>query len=504
MISEESKAASAGNGGPNSIPPHALPVLKWLTMLLYAWFGVRLVYFALSLSSFAPPDEVSHAGICLLFSKVLLLPDNSSESYRFGLVTNIPWLYYRVMGTLLHGNITGLPDLVYLRLLNLPLAFGTVWYSLRLAELLGGDRLVRILLLAVVTNLAMFSFLSASVSYDNLTNLLAAMAICHLFIFFRNRSPGDLAVSFICQLAGCLTKVTFLPLVLALGVLLFLFEWRNFSCVPQGVRRWFHASGRRAAIAAAVLCIGLGLNLQLYAGNYLRYGSLNPPLAAVVSPQAAMEHRLDARGMIFSQYKEGKITYMEALMLTGEMDHPGDKADTFFLLMNYEKLKQNPGLWLTPLQYLKVWYINMVASTVGIKSHLVMPKDPRYLVPFYGIMLLALAGMALCWRPGRDGWTAPALGGVALFYAGFVLYEFNYPAYQNYGAPGLTLYGRYLFPVLAPVGVLTCHYLLQLVRGTAARAGIALAVALLFIAADFPWFLTHVTPEWQQWLPGQR
>jgi hypothetical protein len=50
-------------------------------------------------------------------------------------------------------------------------------------------------------------------------------------------------------------------------------------------------------------------------------------------------------------YLSGKISYMDALMLTGEIKHPGDKADTFYLLMNYENLKRNPQLWLGPVQY---------------------------------------------------------------------------------------------------------------------------------------------------------
>ena len=84
--------------------------------------------------------------------------------------------------------------------------------------------LPRLLLLVALTNTAMFSLLSASVSYDNLTNLLAAMAVYYLFAFFKNRSADQLAASILCQLAGSLTKMTFLPLVLALNLLLLIYE----------------------------------------------------------------------------------------------------------------------------------------------------------------------------------------------------------------------------------------------------------------------------------------
>ena len=206
--------------------------LKWSTAILLAYFGIRLVYFALNISAFVPPDEVTHAGICTVFSKVFLLPDNAPETYEFGLVTNIPWLYYWTMGKLLHLNFVGLPDLVFLRLLNIPLAFGTVYFARRSLLLLTDDRLTQLLLVVAMTNTAMFSLMSASVSYDNLTNLFAAMAVCYLLAFFKKRSGSLLAAAFLVQLAGCLTKITFLPLVLVLNLLLVIHEARKLYSLP--------------------------------------------------------------------------------------------------------------------------------------------------------------------------------------------------------------------------------------------------------------------------------
>ena len=475
--------------------------LKWASLFLLAYFGMRLVFFALNISPLVPPDEVTHAGLCKVFSKVFLLPANSPETYEFGLVTNIPWLYYWIMGKLLHLNFFGISDLVFLRLLNIPLAFATVFFIVRTLRLLTDDRLTQLLSIVALTNTAMFSFLSASVSYDNLTNLLAAMSVYFLMSFFKYRSGGLLAASLLCQLAGCLTKITFLPLVLALNLLLIICEWRNFTSFPAAVRQYFRKSKLHALLTAILLLAATGSNLQLYGGNYLSYGTLNPSMETVVSPEAAMEYRLDARGMIFNRYKEGKITYMDALMLAGEIKNPGDKSDTFFLLMNYENLKRNPNLWLGPLSYSWVWMENIVASIFGIKSHLIMVKDLPYRIPVYMLMSLALVGFLVRWRPRESGWMPLGLAVIAIFYAGFIMYEFNYGTYLTYGAPGLTLYGRYLFPVLAPFSVLFCHYLLRLFRSDGIRLALAAATALLFISYDFPWFLMHATPEWYSWLP---
>jgi len=475
--------------------------LKWASVILLAYFGARLVFFALNISSFIPPDEVTHAGICKVFSKVILLPDNSPASYEFGLVTNTPWLYYWAMGKLLHLNLFGVSDLVFLRLLNIPLAFGTVWYALRLLRLLTDNRLAQLLLIVVITNTPMFSLLSASVSYDNLANLLAAMAIYYEFAFFKKRSGDLLAASLLCQMAGSLTKITFLPLILVLNVLLVLNDVKNLKTVPEEFRRQFRTISRRTWLILLLLMIAVGLNLQLYVGNFLRFGTPNAGMSQVLSPEAAMQSRLDARGMIFNQYKEGRLSYMDALILTGEIKHPGDKADTFYLLMNYEKLKRNPQLWLSPLNYANVWLQTMAASIFGIRAHLGMFKPPLYLLPVYAVMVLAFLGFIIRWRPREAGWSPLFLAVVAACYSGFLIYEVNYDAYLNYGEPSLTVYGRYLFIVMTPVYVLLCHYLLQLFRADNIRFTLALATALLFMAYDFPWFLMHATPEWFEWMP---
>jgi len=475
--------------------------LKWALSILLAYFGARLVFFALNIAAFVPPDEVTHAGICKIFSKSFLLPDNSPDTYEFGLVTNIPWLYYWTMGKLLHLNFFGVSDLVFLRLLNIPLAFGTVWYAVRLLRLLTTNRLTLLLLVVVMTNTPMFSFLSASVSSDNLTNLLAAMAFYYLFAFFRERSTSLLVASLLCQLAGCLTKITFLPLVLALNVLLLILGFRYLITLPAAIMHYCRTSVQRTLLSIVLLLITTGLNLHLYAGNYLLYGGLNLEMKDVLSNQAAMQNRTNARGLIFKQYKEGRISYMDALILTGEIKHPGDKADTFYLLMNFQQLKHNPALWLGPIDYAKVWARIMLSTIFGIKGHLQIYKGAVAMMAIYAVIGLTCLGFVMRWRPRKDGWLPPTLMTVAIMYTGYLMYYFNYGSYKTYGEPSLTVYGRYLFPVMTPVYVVMCYYFLYLFRSGYGRWMLALATAVFFISYDFPWFLLNTTPEWYQWMP---
>ena len=130
-----------------------------------------------------------------------------------------------------------------------------------------------------------------------------------------------------------------------------------------------------------------------------------------------------------------------------------------------------------------------------------MFKPPLYLLPVYVVMILSLVGFIVRWRPRESGWAPLSLATVAVCYSGFLMYKVNYDMYLDYGEPSLTVYGRYLFIVMAPVYVLLCHYLLQLFRANIIRFTLALATSLLFISYDFPWFLVHATPDWYTWLP---
>jgi hypothetical protein len=130
-----------------------------------------------------------------------------------------------------------------------------------------------------------------------------------------------------------------------------------------------------------------------------------------------------------------------------------------------------------------------------------MYKSSRYLIPIYLVMALSLIGFVFRWRPRQSGWLPPCLAAVACCYAGYIMYKVNYNAYLHYGTPGVTLQGRYLFPVIGPIYVLLCHYLLQLFRSHKINLVLALTTALLFIMYDFPWFLMHSTPQWYEWMP---
>ncbi len=470
--------------------------LKWILTVLLVYFGLRLVFYAATISPYVPPDEVDYVGISSVFSKVPFLPDNSTETYTYGLITNTPYLYYWIMGRFLTLNFFGISDLLFLRLINIPLAFATIFFVWRTLRLLTDDRLTQILLIVAITNTRMFSFLSASAHYDNLNTLLAAMAVYYLLAFFRTRSGNLLAASFCCQLAGSLTKASFLPLVLVLNVILLIHEFRGLRLLPGRLIAYFHAPGWRRLCLTFGIFLGLSLNIHLYGGNYFHYGSLTPGMSQVLSTDTAMQNRIEARNRIFSLFKEDRISMEEALAMTSQISHPGDRAGAINLIFNHAALKNNKFRLLGPIEYMVPWSQQMSACFFGICGHIAMPNYAPTIWPFAALSVLAVLGILVRWRPWDTDRLPLYLMVIAAFYVFFLMYGVNYQNYLYYELLVMQLQGRYLFPVLGPIYVLSSYYLLRLFRGRYMRLGVFSAAAVIFIASDFPYFLLHATPDW--------
>ena len=475
---------------------------KWAITALFLYFTARLVFWAVSISPAVPPDEATHFAVSRIFSKVLLLPSDSPDSYQYGLVTHIPWLYYWLMGKVVLLNCTGLPDLVFLRLFNIPFALGTVYFAWRTLRLLTEERLPQILLVVFMTNTVMFSFLSASVSYDNLANLLATLAIYSLFAFLRNRNGNYLALSFLCQLAGCLTKNSMLPLLLVLNFVLLMAEFGNLRHLPAALSSWLRTSGVRGGALLLALAIALALNVQLYGGNYLKYRNIAPEMAEVLSTESAMQYRTQARNMIFTMFKEGRVSKEKALEMTSVITHEGDRGTTVALIEEYDYQKSNRIPPFNALEYIPIWIETMCMGIFGIFAHLAMPAGGFKILLFLSLLVLSGIGFLREWRPREDGWLAGYLALVAGFYAVFLMYYINYRTYLDYYATWLSLQGRYIFPVLSPICVLASIYLMRLCTGRGARLALFAASALLFILSDFPFFLANLSSGWFAWPRG--
>ena len=174
----------------------------------------------------------------------------------------------------------------------------------------------------------------------------------------------------------------------------------------------------------------------------------------------------------------------------------GDSRTTVYLIENYDYLIKSGAPIINPVEYIPIWINTMYMSIFGIFAHLGMPAGVIKIWLLYSLTTLTCIAFLYRWRPRESGWVPADLVVISGFYSVFLMYVVNYQVYLEFRATGLTLQGRYLFPVIGPLYVLLSYYLIQLAKGRRVRLGIFSLVSLLFIVSDFPWFLSHATPEW--------
>jgi hypothetical protein len=463
--------------------------------LLY--FAVKAFYFAFFIGTNIFPDEISWFGISEVFSRSFLPPADSLETYQFGLVTRVPNLYFYLMGKVMLLNVFPVSDLVFLRCANVFISILTVWFSWKLIRLLVFQTAARLLFIVMVTNTIMFTFVSASVSYDNLTNCFAVLALYCLISFFQFRQSHYSLLFFLFASMGMLTKITFLPYAITLMVVFLFHEHNNFGSLPSAVVSLFSPFRKKNYVLLVLCLFFISANGNLYLGNLIRYGSLQPDTIELIGLENAMQYRLFARGYIVNLFMDGKISYSEAQKMAFKyIRHTGDLADTFSLLgraAREKASKQKPRI--DRFRYVFSWVDLMMARTFNIAGHKVMYKSGNEMLPYVFLLLISVVLMVRRMRASDLEGSTGHLLFIAGLYALILMQLVNYRVYLIHGSIGLGLTGRYIFPVLVPIYALAAHYL----AGFGAkwlRFVISLTVTAIFVYGEFPWFLQKVTPDW--------
>ena len=467
-----------------------------LTYLAFGYFLFRLFYFAMYISHYVPPDEVTHFGLCQIFSKTFLLPDNSEETYSLGLVTHIPYLYYFLMGKCLKLNFFPVSDLIFLRFINCLLSFATVVYGYKWIRLVTPNRICHLLFVILITNTAMFSFLGAAVSYDNMTNFFAVTALYYLHLFFQNPNHSRFLLFVISVLGGALTKRTFLPLGLTyIGILIF-HERKHLKNLLHIVKKFLTSLrlGQKFLLGMAFLL--LVLNMTLYLENLIMFRKIVPGPCDLLTEEQAMKYRITAQGTIISLYKSGNLTYEEAVKKAKEtIRHPGDRADTLYLLNLAKANSLNTIPIMNRVQYVWPWLKIMLQGTVGIQGHVFMGKKSCMFAIYKLVFLFSFFLFIRYWKPTDSGGLLTDALFLCLFYAIMLMQFVNYSFYTQTFSLENALLGRYFFPVIVPFYGVVVYYLVNPFKKPLQLA-IFISISIFFIWGDFPYFLLNASSQW--------
>jgi hypothetical protein len=465
-----------------------------LAALLY--FAIRLIFFAVNLSPYVPPDESTHFGISRLFQQTWLIPADTNESWAYGQITHRPFLYYWLMGRFLHLNIFGISDLLFLRLVNAAIALVTVFLGLQWIRLVTPNRATQALFVILLTNTPMYTFVGASVSYDNLTILWAVCALYYLMRLQKNPCFDDLFVFVLILLAGALSKKTFLPLAplfLILGVFHITPKLYTNKIDRQLILRVPHGW---QVIWSALIIVLLIFNLRLYGGNLINYGCLIPTHDQVLTLEQAMQNRIFARNHIIRSFKADQLSYTKALQMAARIGHPGDRRATVYLIERIRQHKTKPERLMGPGKYALVWWQKMLQGLMGIVGHRTMTKPLSIMAIYQAVFFTALLLLLVLWvkDSGRTGLANAAV--IFLFYAIILMFFINYPTYRQYYSLLLKLQGRYLLPVIVPLyGLVACSYM-EAIKTNWLKAVVLCLLASFFVWGDFVYFLQNVDASW--------
>lgn len=443
------------------------PLLERITYVaIILWFLYQVFELSLHVRLGLPPDELHHTHLCNFYKEAKWFsPLESEETYPYGAILIYPYLYHLVMGKLLWLNFFWSHDDYMLRFLNVLLSLGVVTVSYSLFKEVTECRCSRLLALLLMTSVPMFVFISGSISYDNLTYLLATLSILYAVRFLKYKKLAAFLSSLLYLLLGSLTKAVFLPfypIFLLLLVVLFrriLPEFKSSLSAPLSFRDKF--------LLIAVV-IALIANIRLYGGNFMTYGSIFP------SPEVAMG-------------AEKAYRYF-----------PQAKRDEDYRRAAYQKPIMNPS------EFIPKYFGQVAKTTFGFMAHKSyyrtdedMSKLLRGCIPFFvGLLFVFVLGI---WNfkkpipPVRDALLFTS--SISLIYTLITMID-NYNGYTIFRAFGMGLQGRYLFTVLPGMAiafsVISLFWLPKWLR--------------IVVAAGLAWFyLTHgfwqlspivFSPEW--------
>lgn len=430
---------------------------KVIFFLLLIFFIFRGIELATSIVVSISPDEGEHIKISQLYEGEGLFIEDSTETYKHGVLSRTPYLYYSLMGTALKYNVFEINTVILLRVINLFFSLITVIYIYRIASLVDNSKLVRLLALVIATNTAMFSFLSSSVSYDNLTNMFASISIFYLILFYKKIELKYFIYLTIATSLGLITKVTFAPLAVIIVTITLWIICRYLWSIRGNLDKVTSKIKPIHIIISTLVIPPILLVMNLYFVNIYKYSKLLPTCEQVLEIEKC---RLNP-------------TY------TRDEELINDRPEVYIL---------------DPFHYLDPWGENMVRTIIGINGHERLMKPEQYVIPYEIVLLVAV--LSLTRVVSRKKKILIIILAITISYSLFLAYFQNYATYKNLGLIYVALQGRYLFPVFAPMCVLISYGLINISRNQYLRYTVFILVSILFIFGDYIYFKRNVPETW--------
>ena len=396
-------------------------ISKIALIFIFLVFLLVCIFLAFNIKMGVSPDSYYHLRVSQAYSTTLGIPQNTPQTYQWRDITRIPYLYFWINGRILNINNGVIDEVVLLRIINVIYSLGTVYVMYLLSKEIFKDKWKRVLPVFFLTHTLMFVFLSSSINYDNLANLLSTLSI-YFFVKFVKKGINlkYLLLMLLSLCIGALTKSTVLPVALILVIL---------SAVEIAKRKdeVKKTKAGKELLLLIPIAIFVFLNLSLYGGNLLKYKTLEPSCTQILTHEQCLENGV---------YYRNKVDY-NATPINGPID-------VFNMIIKGERIG--------PVRYFFRWFPNLMSKIFGIMGDSSLHL-PYYLVALF--ILFFLAGAVLIISNKRKLTKIDKyLLTILLFYTAILFFTQNYPMYLTYNQYYLGLQGRYIFPVISIIYIL--------------------------------------------------
>ena len=429
---------------------------KTFFVLAIAWFFIQAVYIAFSTETGIPPDENYHIALINFFSDSGWTPYIQSQEgfFKLGEVINNPFTIYHYLLSIPNSIFGGDLSVFALRFMNILMAVGSLFVVDQIGKVLKLSKIARNLSVFMIANTLMFTFLAASVNYDNLFILVFLISLLQLLKLWNKIQLNDVLTLILAVLVGSLTKESFLAVAVSVGALLF---FRHVRDTPKILKKLSRQKRNFATYVLAVFCVIIGFYaVSKYVPNAVNYGTYIPSCQEVNSLDECLANPIIARDQGFAE-------------------------------------AGSPEPVLSVYQYVSNWFSLMVDRTYGVFGHQSFASLP---IIYYGVLAIGAVGTIgfIRYIDKKRAFAFTALGVVA-FYTVLLINQ-NMNAYESTGISSISVQGRYVLPVLALLYLLWTQFSLRMLR-TKIRGAIYIVLILsLFSISGVYTYIVSTDPTW--------
>lgn len=400
---------------------------KYFLRIVVVLFAIQAIFFSFSIKFGVPPDEAYHYSAIKYYSNQSIIegpvisgqspksiPEirtlNRSASYLYHYLSSFSLRIIRNFSENVEMQV------LLLRLQSVALALLTIVFLKKCLNEISNNEVLKNLSITALAFTGMFVWISSSINYDNLANLLFSVFLLYSIRYVKKRQPQDFLMSYIFGLYTCLTKYTFMPTV-GLGLLItgYIFIRKYLeSSIKADLKKHLKLS------ISTILMIffaftGTVMAIERFGLNVIKYGNVQPSCIKLFTREECVTNALYARNYnqkdIFNRVnKTSFINNENPFTHTGMWSY--SMYNNLFFYLGHKKIMSTTTSELIA-----------AASTIAFLCTLFLPRRRLFsLLHQYYLYSIVLAYIA-------------------------TLYLFNALTLLNYGKR-FAYQGRYLIPVI--------------------------------------------------------